>query len=76
MSDRKMWPMSEPIIFDAAHPLVIRPVEPHGFILETYDGQAIYHCTVPFEQARFTLRPAPARGIVVTVDLAWEERDV
>ena len=33
--------MTGPILFSADEPLVIRPIKPHGFSIETKDGRVI-----------------------------------
>lgn len=72
---RAMLPaMLEPIVFSAAHPLVIRPHAPHGFTLETAEGIVIYHSTADFSDVTFRLLPGPAPATVtLTVNMSWIE---
>lgn len=68
--------MSEPMVFSAAHPLVIRPVTPHGFTLETADGIVIYASTVDFADVSFRLLPGPApETVTLSVNMSWIEVD-
>lgn len=63
-----------PILFSAGHPLILRPLSPMGFAIETPDGQTIFTCATNYDDVKFTIRSGPTPDTAVfTFDATWWE---
>lgn len=65
-----------PILFTPDETLVIRPLRPQGFAIETRDGRVLFQTCTPFESVTFRLLPGPAASIALSVDLTWFEVEI
>jgi hypothetical protein len=63
-----------PVIFKASEPLVIRPIEPRGFALETLAGQRLFSFNVNFTECTFRLTPLGALDdTTYIIEASWIE---
>jgi len=69
--------MSLPFLFSAKDPLLIRPLQPHGFSLETLGGVVLFTSGVDYSSARFTMLPGPAGDqAVLEIEMNWLEHHI
>ena len=68
-----MFTPPPPILFSAAHPLLLRALDPKGFQLETQAGLVIFRVAVPYHDITFRLMPCEGDQVVLTIDAMWME---
>ncbi len=62
-----------PIVFNPNEPLIIRPLKPHGFALETSNGQTLMSFAVDYTECTFRVSPLPETPDTCLIEMSWIE---